>query len=126
MLYSFRDVTDVMKKIRDYLDKHPNGKTSEKANKIIQVYMDYPKEFHDLAVFAKGRPPMNEWTIGSDALFLLADNAVILTSTIELIEKDWEALYAIRDKNLLAPLRFPSRTKTQKQFIDYIYEVYCT
>lgn len=124
MLYTFRDVTDVMKKIRDYLDKHPNGKTAEKANKILQVYMDYPKEFCGMAVFAKGRFPMNEWRIGSDALFVMAD--YLFTDTIELTEKDWEALNAIRDKNLLAPLKFPVRANTQKRFIDYIYEVYCT
>ena len=124
MLYNFRDVTDVMKKIRDYLEKHPNGKTSEKANKIIQVYMDYPKEFCDMAVFVKGRPPMNEWTIGSDALFMRAE--YLFTDTIELTEKDWKALDSINDKNLLAPLRFPVRTKTQKRFIDHIYEVFCT
>ena len=147
MLYTFRDVTDVMKKIRDYLDKHPNGKTAEKANKIIQVYMDYPKEFIDMKVYVKGRPPMNEWSIGSDALFFVvtkyAFNDVIdltekdweshfvvakyaFNDVIDLTEKDWENLNAIREKNLLAPLKFPIRTKTQKQFIDYIYEVYCT
>ena len=124
MLYTFRDVTDVMKKIRDYLEKHPNGKTSEKANKILQVYMDYPKVFHDMAVFAKGRPPMNEWTIGSDALFVRAK--YLFSDTIEFTEKDWEALDSIRDKNLLAPLKLPVRANTQKRFIDYIYEVYCT
>lgn len=124
MLYTFRDVTDVMKKIRDYLDTHPNSKTAEKANKIIQTYMDYPKEFCGMAVFVKGRPPMNEWTIGSDALFVMAD--YLFTDTIELTEKDWEALNAIRDKNLLAPLKFPVRANTQKRFIDHIYEVYCT
>jgi hypothetical protein len=113
-----------MKKIRDYLDKHPNGKTSEKANKILQVYMDYPKEFCGMAVFAKGRFPMNEWRIGSDALFVMAD--YLFTDTIELAEKDWEALNAIKDKNLMAPLKFPVRANTQKRFIDYIYEVYCT
>ena len=124
MLYDFRAVTDVMKKIRDYLDPHPNGKTAEKANKIIQVYMDYPKEFHDMAVVGKGRPPMNEWSVGSDALFMIADH--LFTDTIELTEKDWENLNTVRNKNLLAPWNFPARTKTQKQFIDYIYEVYCT
>lgn len=124
MLYTFRDVTDVMKKIRDYLEKHPNGKTAEKANKIIQVYMDYPKVFHDMAAFVKGRPPMNEWTIGSDALFLRAK--YLFADMIELTEKDWEALDSISGKNLLAPLRFPVRANTQKRFIDYIYEVYCT
>lgn len=124
MLYTFRDVTDVMKKIRDYLDKHPNGKTSEKANKIIQVYMDYPKEFCGMAVFVKGRPPMNEWSIGSDALFILSEYTFV--DMIELTENDWKSLHAIKDKNLLAPLYFPLRTKTQKQFIDYIYEVFCT
>ena len=124
MLYTFRDVTDVMKKIRDYLEKHPNGKTSEKANKILQVYMDYPKVFHDMAVFAKGRPPTNEWTIGSDALFVRAK--YLFSDTIEFTEKDWEALDSIRDKNLLAPLKLPVGANTQKRFIDYIYEVYCT
>ena len=124
MLYTIRETPEVMKKIRDYLDEHPTGKTAEKANKILQVYMDYPKDFCYMAVFAKGRPPMNEWTVGSDTLFAMAD--YLLTDTIELTEKDWEALNAIRDKNLMAPLKFPVRTKTQKQFIDYIYEVYCT
>ena len=124
MLYTFRDVTDVMKKIRDYLDKHPNGKTAEKANKIIQTYMDYPKNFHDMAVFVKGRQPMNEWTIGSDALFMIAE--YLFTDTIELTENDWDTLNSIKIKNLLAPFRFGVRTKTQKQFIDHIYEVYCT
>lgn len=124
MLYTFRDVTDVMKKIRDYLEKHPNGKTSEKANKIIQTYMDYPTAFCGMAVFVKGRPPMNEWTIGSDAICMIAD--YLFTDTIELTEKDWEALNSIKDKNMLAPFRFGARTKTQKQFIDHIYEVYCT
>lgn len=124
MLYDFRAVTDVMKKIRDYLEKHPNGKTAEKANKILQVYMDYPKEFHNMAVFVKGRPPMNEWTVGSDAIIMLAD--YLFTDTIELTEKDWDALNAIKAKNFLAPFNFGTRTKTQKQFIDYIYEVYCT
>lgn len=124
MLYTFRDVTDVMKKIRDYIDKHPNGKTTEKANRIIYVYMEYPKEFCGMAVFVKGRPPKNEWTIGSDALFLVAD--YVFTDTIELTEKDWENLYSVEKKNPLAPWTFPLRTKTQKQFIDYIYEVYCT
>lgn len=124
MLYTFRDVTEVMKKIRDYLDEHPNGKTAEKANKIIQVYMDYPKGFCGMAVFAKGRPPVNEWTIKSDTLFIRAD--YLFTDTIELTEKDWENLNAVREKNVLAPWNFPVRTKTQKQFIDHIYEVYCT
>lgn len=124
MLYNFRDVTDVMKKIRDYLEKHPNGKIAEKANKIIQVYMDYPKEFCDMAAFVKGRPPMNEWTIGSDAFFVRAN--YLFVDTVELTEKDWDVLFAIREKNPFAPLNFPLRTKTQKQFIDYIYEVYCT
>lgn len=124
MLYTFRDVTEVMKKIRDYLEKHPNGKTAEKANKIIQTYMDYPKEFCGMAAFVKGRQPMNEWTIKSDAFFIIAD--YLFTDTIELTETDWENINAIRNKNLLVPWNFPSRTKTQKQFIDYIYEVYCT
>lgn len=124
MLYDFRAVTDVMKKIRDYLDAHPNGKTAEKANKIIQDYMDYPKNFADMAVFVKGRPPLNEWTVGSDAIFMIAD--YLFTDTIELTEKDWDALNAIKAKNLLAPFKFGARTKTQKQFIDHIYEVYCT
>lgn len=134
MLYDKRETPEVMKKIRDYLDEHPTGKTAEKANKIIQVYMDYPQEFHDLDVYVKGRPPLNEWSIGSEAAFLRAHARI--TGTIELTEKDWEALYTIRDKNLevlnplrykdlKAPWRFPVRTKTQKQFIDYIYEVYC-
>lgn len=124
MLYTFRDVTDVMRKIRDYLDTHPNGKTAEKANKIIQTYMDYPKEFLDMKVYVKGRPPMNEWSIGSDALFVVTKH--VFNDVIELTENDWDALNAIKEKNMLAPLKFPIRTKTQKQFIDYIYDIYCT
>lgn len=124
MLYTLRPVTDVMKKIRDYLDTHPNSKMAEKANKIIQTYMDYPKEFCNMAVFVKGCPPMNEWSVGSEALIMIADH--LFTDTIELTEKDWENLNAIRNKNPLAPWNFPGRTKTQKQFIDYIYEVFCT
>lgn len=124
MLYTKRETPEVMKKIRDYLEKHPNGKTAEKANAIIQFYMDYPQEFHDLAVFVKGRPPMNEWHVGSDSVFLLV--TTFFTGTIEMTENDWLALNSIRAKNFDVTFRFPVRTKTQKQFIDYIYEVYCT
>lgn len=123
MIYNYRDLPEVMKKLRDYLEKYPKNKHWEKINKILQVYMDNPKDFDDMQVYVKGHMPFNCWQVGSDAIIRRGFQRV---DRIEMSTKDWENLDAMDKKNDPGVFSWFYRANTITKFIDYIYEVYCT
>lgn len=123
MLYHYRELPEVMKKLRDYLEKYPNNKHWTKINKILQVYMDNPKDFDDMQVYVKGHMPFNYWQVGSDTIFRRGFQTV---GKIEMSTKDWEHLKEMDYKNDPGVFYWFYRANTITKFIDYIYEVYCT
>lgn len=124
MEYYKKDIVDVMRHLREYMFRHPNGQHIDKLQVIMNEYMERPNSFSWMHVYVKGTAiDDNLWRLGKDAIFVedsIRDED--MPEKIYIETKQLKAYREIKINNPYLPMLPMWPTNTVRDFIDYVYQ----